>query len=64
MVLEYDSQFIQDLYNAISKYNPAKVATRRASKYTRTYYKYHHIKIVVSRETLTGTITSISITKV
>lgn len=64
MALEYDSQFIQDLYNAIAKYNPTEVATRRASRYTRTYYKYHNIKISVSRETLTGIVTSISITKV
>lgn len=63
MARNYDDEFIRDLYSKIADFNPTLITERKASRYSREYYKYHNIKIAITRDSYDNTVTSISITK-
>jgi len=63
MARNYEDEFLRKLYDTLAEYNPDFIVERKASKYSRTYYRYHNIKIAVTRETFNNTVTAISITK-
>lgn len=63
MARNYDDDFLHQLYNTIANYDPDFITERKATKYSRSYYRYHNIKIAVTRDTFTNTVTSISVIK-
>ena len=63
MARNYEDDFLRDLYNHIANYDPDIITERRATKYWRTYYRYHNLKIAVTREAFDNSVVSISITK-
>ena len=63
MARNYDDDFLAYLYDKIADYDPTFITERRANRYSRSYYSYHNIKITVTKDHLTNSISAISITK-